>query len=140
MKSITPSLHSPKNKFFAEIHITPASPTLGSVVSYGSMTLNSALQIARAEAAKLAGRKVTISVRENKAEYPSFDWQEVWHEDFTIRQQGGFRPGSGRKASGKATTTVAFRVSLETKEKMNELKERGVDVREKFEDLVKELA
>lgn len=136
----TPSLHSPKNRYFAELHISPASPTLGSVLSYGAMTLEGALNIARTEAAKLTGRKVTITVRENKATYPSFDWQEVRKEDFTISQHGGFRPGSGRKASGKASTTVAFRVSPETKEKMDKLKEDGVDVRRKFEELVKELA
>ena len=53
---------------------------------------------------------------------------------------GGRRPGAGRKATGKATTTVAFRVSQETKKKIVELKARGIDVRALFEDMIKGLA
>lgn len=136
----TPSLHSPKNRYFAELHISPASPTLGSVISYGAMTLEGALNIARTEAAKLAGRKVTITVKENKAAYPSFDWQQVWREEFAGNGRGGFRPGAGRKASGEPTATVAFRVGISTKEKMERLKAAGVDVRELFEQTIDKAA
>lgn len=53
---------------------------------------------------------------------------------------GGKREGAGRKPrTGAATTTVAFRVSQETKTKMDWLKGRGVDIRAKFEDLVRSL-
>ena len=54
--------------------------------------------------------------------------------------RGGKRPGSGRKATGKASVTVAFRVSLDTKEKLESLKKQGINIRQKFEDLIKELA
>lgn len=73
-------MHSPKNKFFAEINFTPSIKELGSVVSLGAMTLEDVEYLATQEAQRIisnSSSKAYIVIRENMAAYPKFDWVQV---------------------------------------------------------------
>ena len=76
----TPTRKSPKNKFFAHIYFSQPIDEIGSVTSLGAMTIESVQDLAEQEARRIvAGTKVTaeIEIRENKKDYPSFEWVTV---------------------------------------------------------------
>ena len=82
MKEIT--RHSPKNRYFADIHFTPALD-FGSVISIGAEDIETLRNLAREEAARqINGKEIAarIRIRENIATYPAFNWREV--EIFSI--------------------------------------------------------
>lgn len=64
-------LHSPKNKFRGEFHFNEAQEGIGSVVSYSANTVE---ELKSFFSIYTGG---TVSIFENKAQYPSFDWEEV---------------------------------------------------------------
>lgn len=54
--------------------------------------------------------------------------------------RGGARPGSGRKAAATKKVTISFRVTEATHDKIQELREAGVDITGELEKLVERLA
>ena len=52
---------------------------------------------------------------------------------------GGYRPGSGRKASGVKTATVSFRLPAELTDKIKQLRAAGVDVTAEVAALIAKL-
>ena len=74
------SKKSPKNKFFAKIYFSRPIDEIGSVTSLGAMTIESVQDLAEQEARRIvAGTDIAaeIEIRENKKEYPSFEWVTV---------------------------------------------------------------
>ena len=67
------SVHSPKNKFRATIYQTGISGS-GDTLSLSWNNLEELKSMAEKEA---NGRAAHIVIKENKKEYPAFDWQEV---------------------------------------------------------------
>lgn len=53
--------------------------------------------------------------------------------------RGGARPGCGRKASPTKKVTISFRVTEATHDKIQELREGGVDISGELERLVERL-
>lgn len=72
----TPSMHSPKNPYRVEIHYDKALKNLGSVSSFGGMTIEvvDGLAIGEVKRNKMGAQ---IIVKHNVAGYPDFDWKEV---------------------------------------------------------------
>ena len=52
--------------------------------------------------------------------------------------RGGARQGAGRKAAGSKKVTISFRVTEETRDKIQELRRNGVDVNSILQALVKD--
>lgn len=74
-----PSLHSPKNRYHVEIHF-PKPIKLGSVVSFGTMTLEGIDDYIRKE--WMCGQpSARVIIRENLKTYPEFEWKVVRNED-----------------------------------------------------------
>lgn len=71
---ITPQ--SPKNKFRAEVTYPKAIAGIGSVGSVGAMTLDDAKHLAQTFLidTKNTPGEYSVRIRENKKEYPEFDW------------------------------------------------------------------
>jgi hypothetical protein len=72
-------MRSPKNKFRVEITYGKALSGIGSVSSFTCNELdeNHSMVAHHLEQAKKAKTSLLIVWKENKAEYPSFDWVEV---------------------------------------------------------------
>lgn len=72
----TPSMHSPKNAYRVEIHYDKALKNLGSVSSFGGMTIEvvDGLAIGEVKRNKMGAQ---IIIKHNVAGYPDFDWKEV---------------------------------------------------------------
>lgn len=68
------SLHSPKNKFAVYINFDKPQKDFGSSVSYTAMTIEQCRSYAEQQSGE---GKCTVRIRENKKEYPSFEWVEV---------------------------------------------------------------
>ena len=79
MKTKEITARSPKNKFVAQVCFNNALPEVGSVSSIGAMTLEDV----KANVHSFCGDNIkaasgaTVIVRENKKEYPLFEWVEV---------------------------------------------------------------
>lgn len=72
----TPSLHSPKNRYRVEIHFQQPLEGLGSVTSFGTMSLEGIEDYIR-KYWMYKQPTVYVVIRENKKQYPSFEWVEV---------------------------------------------------------------
>lgn len=72
----TISIHSPKNRYRAEIRFNKAVKELGSVVSF---THNNIYELQQLCSKQVAAARVGASVKviENVDVYPRFDWQDV---------------------------------------------------------------
>lgn len=73
------SLRSPKNKYQGVIHFDQPVVDLGSVVRFTSNDIKALKSLCERQSLGYACR---ITILENKAIYPAFDWQEVAHYDF----------------------------------------------------------
>lgn len=73
------SLHSPKNKFRAEIHYSKPLAEIGSVSSALGMTLDQVKHRTKfyTEQASRNGASSAVVIFENLKAYPNFDWKEV---------------------------------------------------------------
>lgn len=69
----TNSIHSPKNKFRATIYQTGISGS-GDTLSLSWSNLEELKVMLEKEA---NGKAAHIVIKENKKEYPAFDWQEI---------------------------------------------------------------
>lgn len=58
----------------------------------------------------------------------------------TKNTRGGARPGSGRKMGKEQKVTISFRVTEATHDKIQELREDGIDITGELEKLVARLA
>ena len=75
------SLHSPKNRYHVEIVFPEPLPNLGSVVSFGTMSLEGIDNYIRRY--WMYGQPtVHLKIQENLKKYPEFDWHTVRNEDF----------------------------------------------------------
>lgn len=72
----TPSLHSPKNRYHVEVHYRKPLPGVGSVVSFGTMDITGINDYVRKYWMNNQP-EVYVVIRENKKQYPAFDWQIV---------------------------------------------------------------
>ena len=72
----TVSIHSPKNRYRAEIRYDKAIKEVGSVQSFTCNSLDELLHICGTQVA-IAKTKATVKVIENVDVYPRFDWQDV---------------------------------------------------------------
>lgn len=78
MKTKEISSHSPKNKFRCEIAYNKSLKDVGSVESFGAMTLEEIESgIKYREHNIKSGKGARVVIRENKEEYPYFDWRIV---------------------------------------------------------------
>lgn len=83
MNQEQPSLHSPKNRYHVEVHYPKPLPKLGSVVSFGTMTIDGIDSYIRRY--WMNNQPVArIIIRENLKTYPEFDWKTVRNEDLTL--------------------------------------------------------
>lgn len=73
------SLRSPKNKYQGVINFDEPLADLGSVIRFTSNNIEELKRLCESQAKTHPCR---ITILENQAEYPSFDWQEVTHYDF----------------------------------------------------------
>lgn len=69
-----PSLRSPKHKFAAQICFDTPIEGIGSVITVTANDLGDARALASLNA---QGHPAHVTIKENKAEYPSFDWSVV---------------------------------------------------------------
>lgn len=74
-----PSLHSPKNRYHVEIHFNQPLDGIGSVVSFGTMSLDGIDNYIR-RYWMYGQQEVHIVIRENLKTYPSFDWKKIRDE------------------------------------------------------------
>ena len=74
-----PSLHSPKNRYHIEVHFNEPLEGLGSVVSFGTMSLDGIDNYIR-RYWMYQQPEVHIIIRENLKTYPAFDWKVVRDE------------------------------------------------------------
>lgn len=72
----TESIHSPKNRYRAEIRYDKAIKEVGSVQSFTCNSLDELLHICGKQVA-IAKTKATVKVIENVDVYPRFDWKDV---------------------------------------------------------------
>lgn len=80
-KNEEPSLHSPKNRYHVEIVFPEPLPNLGSVVSFGTMSLEGIDNYIRKY--WMYGQPTAhVKIEENLKKYPEFDWHIVRNEDF----------------------------------------------------------
>lgn len=75
-KNETPSLRSPKNRYRVEVHYPQPLEGVGSVVSFGTMSLEGIDNYIRRYWMNNQP-KAYVVIRENKKTYPEFDWQTV---------------------------------------------------------------
>ena len=73
------SFRSPKNKYQGVINFDTPVVDLGSVIRFTSNDMDSLKHLCEKQS---LGYPCRITILENKAIYPSFDWQEVTHYDF----------------------------------------------------------
>lgn len=78
------------------------------------------------------------SAEEALKKYMYFAEKPVIREYTNTR--GGARPGAGRKASPAKKVTISFRVSIETHDKIQKLREDGVDINKHLEMMIALLA
>lgn len=114
----TPSKRSPKNKFRATINYSKALPALGSRETYGAMTMEQVRAIVtnhyalrRSNHPDLTARVVVL---ENKATFPSFDWQQVAVWD--LGTKGGAREGAGKPSEN--LRPASFRLPADVLDKI----------------------
>lgn len=69
-----PSLRSPKHKFSAQICFDAPIEGIGSVITVTADDLGDVEHLASLNA---QGHPAHVTIKENKAEYPSFDWSVV---------------------------------------------------------------
>ena len=81
-KDNTPSLHSPKNTYRVQINYDKPLKGLGSVTSYGGMTIEQVESLAIGEV-KRNKMGAYITIMHNAAGYPNFDWHQIkaYHVD-----------------------------------------------------------
>lgn len=72
-------MRSPKNKYQGVINFDQPVEEIGSVVRFTSNDINALKSLCEAQAKMYACR---ITILENKATYPSFDWVEVEKYNF----------------------------------------------------------
>lgn len=72
-------LHSPKNRFVATINYAKPLSEIGSSSRAGAMTLEDAKHQAKfyTDQAVKNGTTSTVVVKENKKNYPEFEWVEI---------------------------------------------------------------
>lgn len=75
----TPSLHSPKNRYRVEVHFNQPLEGIGSVTSFGTMSLEGIDNYIR-RYCMYGQQEVHIVIRENLKTYPSFDWKKIRDE------------------------------------------------------------
>ena len=73
------SIHSPKNKFCGIVNFDEALPEIGSNVRF---TWNDKEQLKGLCEDQAQNYPCTITIMENNATYPSFDWQVVEKYNF----------------------------------------------------------
>lgn len=79
-KKEEPSLRSPKNRYHIEVVFPEPLENLGSVVSFGTMSLEGIDDYIRRY--WMYGQPtVHVTIKENMKQYPSFDWKTVRSED-----------------------------------------------------------
>ena len=71
-----PSLRSPKNRYRVEVHYPQPLEGVGSVVSFGTMSLEGIEDYIRRYWMNNQPT-VYVVIKENMKQYPSFDWQTV---------------------------------------------------------------
>lgn len=67
------SMHSPRNKFRAEIHFDKPLKGIGSVVSFTADSIGQLESYIKA----MNYKKCHVVIQENKLQYPSFNWVVV---------------------------------------------------------------
>ena len=142
MKKNTPSPLSPKNAYRVVIDFesTPGR-TWEQAFVWGSMDLDDLRELATREAAKLRemhpNSRVAVSITHNRAQFPSFDWEDIEH--YTLgERRGGAREGAGRKAKADARVTLSARVAPATLAALRERAEReGIGIGELLDALAK---
>ena len=72
----TESIHSPKNRYRAEIRYAKALKDVGSVQSFTSNSLDELMRMCSNQVA-IAKTRASVKVVENVEIYPRFDWQDV---------------------------------------------------------------
>lgn len=70
------SIHSPKNRYMVSIGFAVPQQGLGSAVSYTANDVKT-LKALAADHARQAKCDTYVRVRENRANYPLFDWRDV---------------------------------------------------------------
>lgn len=80
MKNITP--HSPKNRYYVEVYFPKPLKNLGSVVSFGTMTLDNVEDTVR-KYYMYNQPVVRVAILENLKTYPEFEWKKVSMFDVT---------------------------------------------------------
>lgn len=73
-----PSLRSPKHKFSVQICFDTPIEGIGSTITVTANDPDAAGALAKSNA---QGHPVHVTIKENKAEYPSFDWSVVSEYD-----------------------------------------------------------
>lgn len=80
-EKVKPSLHSPKNRYRIEVHFKRPLEGIGSVTSFGTMTLDGVDEYIRKY--WMFGQPVVrVIIRENLEMHPEFKWKTVRNEDF----------------------------------------------------------
>lgn len=72
----TESIHSPKNRYRAEIRYEKALKEVGSVQSFTGNNLRSLLDLCGRQV-RIASTRASVKVIENVDIYPHFNWQQV---------------------------------------------------------------
>lgn len=108
------SLHSPKNRYMVEINFDIALKELGSKVTFTSDSIE-ALKSLASDTAK--DHKCSVVIRENKADYPAFNWQVIERYRlpvllFSERERIGRRVEELRKASGLTQEELAEKCGM----------------------------
>lgn len=82
------SIHSPKNKYNATITYEVAIAGIASVESYSFNDLKEAISFCEKAGRSVINKDINkcnsfnLKIRENKKEYPDFEWVEVYNENY----------------------------------------------------------
>ncbi|MFK1998833.1 hypothetical protein ACIXFW_21115 [Bacteroides fragilis] len=86
-----PSLRSPKHKFSVQICFDTPIEGIGSTITVTANDPDDAGALAKSNA---QGHPVHVTIKENKAEYPSFDWSVV--SEYDLNKKNNDRTNGGR--------------------------------------------
>lgn len=80
-KNEEPSLHSPKNRYHVEIHFQQPLEGIGSVISFGVMSLEGIENYIRTTW-MYGENEVHLIICENLKQYPEFEWKVIHDGNF----------------------------------------------------------
>lgn len=86
-----PSLRSPKHKFLVQICFDTPIEGIGSTITVTANDLDAAGALAKSSA---QGYPAHVTIKENKAEYPLFEWSVV--SEYDLNKKNNDRTNGGR--------------------------------------------